>query len=122
LRCPYCKAEVSPSDFAAHHRKCPNRPLQPPLEAFEKEEIKPGDFVKLDWHLWPHLVVEEIPDGYVVYCPWELKWREISKREIERKVKPDPNAPYGSPEEMASRIIDVKALLEELQKRRRERW
>jgi hypothetical protein len=88
---------------------------KPKAEA-PKTEYAPGTWVKLTWHQYPQLIVEKTGDGYRVWDEWELKWREVSPREIERVVKPDPNAPQGSPEEMASRV-KAEELLKEIKER-----
>jgi len=80
-------------------------------------KYEPGSWVKVKWLRYPQLVVEVTPEGYYrVWDEWEIKWHEVSLEGIERPVKPDPKASTGSPEEMASRIVDVKELLESLKR------
>jgi hypothetical protein len=80
-------------------------------------KYEPGNWVKVKWLRYPQLVVEVTPEGYYrVWDEWEIKWHEVSLEDIERPVKPDPKASTGSPEEMASRIVDVKELLESLKR------
>jgi len=93
----------------------------PKAEEAPKTEYAPGTWVKLTWHEYPQLIVEKTGDGYRVWSEWELKWREISPREIERVVKPDPNAPQGSPEEMASRVKAEERLKELKEREERDR-
>ena len=89
---------------------------KPKAEA-PKTEYAPGTWVKLKWHRYPQLVVEKTGEGYRLWDEWEVKWREVSPRDIEGEVRPDPSAPHGSPEEMASRV-KAEELLEEVRSRR----
>jgi len=93
----------------------------PKAEEAPKTEYAPGTWVKLTWHEYPQLIVEKTGDGYRVWSEWELKWREVSPREIERVVKPNPNAPQGSPEEMASRVKAEERLKELKEREERDR-
>jgi hypothetical protein len=94
------------------------------LPYIEAARVKPlwyelGEWVKVKWLRNPQLVVDVTPEGYYrVWDEWEVKWHEVTLDDIERPVTPNPKAPPGSPEEMASRIVDVKALLEELRRGR----
>jgi hypothetical protein len=112
------KAPTAEPEAPKEEPKVEAKPEAPTPKAEEapKTEYAPGTWVKLTWHEYPQLIVEKTGDGYRVWSEWELKWREVSPREIERVVKPDPNAPQGSPEEMASRV-KAEELLKELKER-----
>jgi len=86
------KAPTAEPEAPKEEPKVEAKPEAPTPKAEEapKNEYAPGTWVKLTWHEYPQLIVEKTGDGYRVWSEWELKWREVSPREIERVVKPDP--------------------------------
>jgi len=137
VRCPWCGEEVETGKYTEHLEKCPEAARRAPttlkqlfkgevLDGFIEaarvrlltefvEKPKQGDFIKVGFLRYPQLVIMELPDEvFKVWDEWEIKWREIAFKDIERIVTPDANAPKGSPEEMASRIIEKEDLLKRL--------
>ena len=74
--------------------------------------IKVGTFVKVRWLRYPQLVVAKEGSRYILWDDFAIRKHWARLDEIERIIRPNPNAPIGSLEELAARVRPIAKKIE----------